>query len=107
MKKTAATLTLALGIMVLSFSNTQAINPSRLSAEVIENKILVEDWMLSFDAQQIATEKNINLEAWMIDANWNDNTDLVVEESNIELEDWMTKSFTPDNRILALNVPLM
>ena len=103
MKKSAATLTLALGIMVLSIANVQANNPTRLSAEVdmihseltMEKKIVVEEWMLSFEAQQIATEKNINLEGWMINVNWNDNTDLVVEESNIELEDWMTKSFTP------------
>ena len=120
MKKSAITITLALGIMVLSFSNVQAINPSQLSAEVlmiqsdvtIENEIIVEDWMFSFDAQQMASEKvmekNISLESWMIDASWNVNTDLIVSESNIELEDWMTESFTPkNNRILARRVPLM
>ena len=119
MKKTAATLTLAFGIMVLSLTNVQAINTARLSAKVLtihsdiafENTIEVENWMLSFDARQMDSEKvmeqNISLEPWMIDANWNDNNEIVVSEFKIELEDWMIQSFTPNNRILALKTSLM
>jgi len=119
MKKIAATLTLAIGIMVLFLTNVQANNPTRLSAEVMtdqsevsmESKIVVQDWMLSFEEQQMisekVTEKRISLESWMINANWNDNTDLVVNEEDIQLEDWMTRSFAPKIRILALSAPLM
>ena len=118
MKKTTATATLAIGLMVLFFSNVQANYPTCMTEDIlkhqseltIEKKIVIQGWMLSFDENELAPDKGIeqeiSLETWMIDANWNDNNWQTVSETEIELEDWMYKSFTQDNRIMAQNAPL-
>lgn len=116
MKKSTAILTLAIGIGILFSSNLKANNNTSFDEAIktdisIEKEIVMQDWMLEFDAAEMtkenSTENEINLELWMITPEWVDNSEQMTSETEIELEDWMTRSFLEENIVVAQFVPVM
>jgi len=78
----------------ISFSTDKAVSKTEM---IVEKDIKVQDWMLNadFDAAKtgISSEKSLELENWMIDGNWSKNKN--TPEAELKVESWMLKSFVP------------
>ena len=100
---------LAIGLGIIASLNVQAIDPITFSADkavsktemIVEKDIKVQDWMLNadFDAAKtrVSSKKSLELENWMIDGNWSKNKNVLknTPEAEIKVESWMLKSFVP------------
>ena len=82
----------------ISFSTDKAVSKTEM---IVEKDIKVQDWMLNadFDAAKtrVSSEKSLELENWMIDGNWSKNKNVLknTPEAEIKVESWMLKSFVP------------